>query len=757
MSQPTTSPLPVGFELHEYRIERVLGHGGFGVTYLARDRHLNAQFAVKEFLPRDIAMRTRKGEVKPSESKHADDYAWGLDRFKREARALARFKHPNIVRVARMLEANNTAYMVMEFEVGLTLSEYLRGHSSRLTESELLGVFMPILDGLGDLHAVDLIHRDIKPGNIYLRKNGPMLLDFGSARQVVGTGEDHALTALVTPGYAPLEQYSNDERQGPWSDLYAVGASMYMCMFGSAPIDATKRSAALSEGELDPYQSAVVRGAGQFSPGVLGAVDWAMALRMRDRPQAAIDLKARLSEGSVSPTTVKIPDLSAYDEPTMRAEDAAGDSMRTAVLSQTQGGRPRPWWVGSKPLAGAAVAAMLALTAYAVQGWRAMRADDADFSAAVTEHTAAGYARYLLDCTRCGHRAEAELAKEALDAEARALAEAEAKAKAELEAKAKAKREADALAARRAGRPAGASTGDRRVAGTRTGSVGTTGGAAGSSVAARPHSGRGPAPGTRIRDDLGALGPAPELVVLAAGGFQMGDVSGNGDRDELPLHRTSVAPFAIGVREVTKGEFAAFIDATGYKTVAQRGGGCRVNEKGRLATDKWAYWKRVPFSQTDASPVVCVTWTDAQAYAAWLSQTTKRRYRLPTETEWEYAARAGTTTDFWWGEQGAQGKANCDGCGSGARDRTLESGAFPVNAWGLFDVSGNVAEWTCSEYAKSYAGAERDCVDADSLRDRVVRGGAWSQKPESVRSANRSSAPADLASDSLGFRIAAEL
>jgi formylglycine-generating enzyme required for sulfatase activity/tRNA A-37 threonylcarbamoyl transferase component Bud32 len=749
MSQPTTSPLPIGFELHEYRIERVLGHGGFGVTYLARDRHLNAQVAIKEFLPRDIATRTRKGEVKPTESKHADDYAWGLDRFKREARALARFKHPNIVRVARMLEANSTAYMVMEFEVGLTLSEYLRGPSARLSEGDLLGVFLPILDGLADLHAVDLIHRDIKPGNIYLRKNGPMLLDFGSARQVIGSGEDHALTALVTPGYAPLEQYSNDERQGPWSDVYAVGASMYMCMFGAAPIDATKRSAALSEGEPDPYQSATLRGAGQFSADVLAAVDWAMALRMRDRPQSAAELKQRLTAGAVAPTTLKIPDLSAYDEPTMRADDAAGDGLRTAVLSPTQGGRPRPWWVRSRPLAIAALAAVITLTAFAVRRVQAQRADDAAFAAAAAEHAPTAYARYLMECTRCGHRAEAEAAQDALNAEIRAAAEAEAKARADAEAAAKAKREADALAARRAARPAPRTDAGGAAAGTRA--------LAGGATTARPHGGKGLAPGTRIHDDLGPLGPAPELVVVAGGAFQMGDLSGNGARDELPLHKVAIAPFAIGLREVTRGEFAAFVEATGYKTVAQRGGGCRVTKQGRIASDKWTNWKRGPFSQSDASPVICVTWNDARAYADWLSQTTKRRYRLPTEAEWEYAARAGTSTDFWWGEQGAAGQANCDGCGTGSRARTLESGAFPANAWGLLDVAGNVAEWTCSEYGKGYDGGERECVEVDSLRDRAVRGGAWSQPPESVRSANRSSAPADLASDSLGFRIAAEL
>jgi formylglycine-generating enzyme required for sulfatase activity/serine/threonine protein kinase len=736
MVATTPSPLPIGTELHEYRIERVLGHGGFGVTYLARDRHLNAQFAIKEYLPRDCAHRTKKGRVEPTDGAHADDYAWGLDRFKREARALARFKHPNIVRVARMLEANNTAYMVMEFEVGLTLSEYLRGHSSRLTEAELLGVFLPILDGLDHLHAVDLIHRDIKPGNIYLRKNGPMLLDFGSARQMRGEGEDRELTALVTPGYAPLEQYSADERQGPWSDLYATGASMYVCMFGAPPIDATKRSAALAEGELDPYEPAVTRGAGQFSPPVLEAVDWALALRMRDRPQAAAELRQRLAAGAVAPLSVRIPDLTTHDEATLRAEDVLG-ALPTAVLSETQGGRPRPWWVRSRPLAALALVAVAAVTAFAAQGWRAARLDDQAFGAAAVADTPAAYARYLMECSRCAHRGKAERARAELEAERRA-AEAAQRAAAE----ARAKREAEAAAAKAAPAPAVRGTGRAGGEGARS--------------AARPAR-RGPAPGTRLRDDLGPAGKAPEIVVLAGGEFEMGDLTGNGARDELPPHRVAVAGFAIGVREVTRGEFAAFVDATGYKTVAQQGGGCRVTKQGRLTNDRWTHWKRGPFSQTDANPVICVTWSDANAYLAWLSQQTKRRYRLPTEAEWEYAARAGTRGDWWWGDAADAGKANCDGCGEGARARTLEAGAFPANAWGLHDVAGNVAEWTCSGYARRYGGAERECVDADALRDRAVRGGGWSQPPDKVRSANRGSAPADAAIDSLGFRVAADL
>ncbi|MGE5624591.1 MAG: serine/threonine-protein kinase, partial [Bacillota bacterium] len=223
------SALAIGHKLQEYVIGRLLGHGGFGLTYLAQDTNLNALVAIKEFLPQEFALRGPDSNVVPKSEFDADSYKWGLERFKEEARALARFKHPNIVRVSRLLEANGTAYMVMDFEPGMTLSQYLKRHGPTLDEGRLLGLFLPVLDGLEALHRLQLVHRDIKPSNIYVRAyGGPMLIDFGAVRQAIGA-QSRSLTSLVTPGYAPIEQYSSDGRQGAWSDLYAVGASIYYC------------------------------------------------------------------------------------------------------------------------------------------------------------------------------------------------------------------------------------------------------------------------------------------------------------------------------------------------------------------------------------------------------------------------------------------------------------------------------------------------------------------------------------------------
>ena len=302
------SALAVGYKLDEYLIGRLLGHGGFGLTYLAQDTNLNSLVAIKEFLPQEFALRGPHAEVIPKSEFDADSYKWGLDRFKEEARALARFKHPNIVRVSRLLESNGTAYMVMDFEPGMTLSQYLKRYGATLEEDVLLGMFLPVLDGLEALHRLQLVHRDIKPSNIYVRAyGGPMLIDFGAVRQAIGA-QSRNLTSLVTPGYAPIEQYSSDGRQGAWSDLYALGASIYYCMFGHAPADAARRSAALSDAGDDPYAVAAERGRERYSKELLAAVDWALQFRVRDRPQSAHEFREKLCTSPVKPHTIELPE-----------------------------------------------------------------------------------------------------------------------------------------------------------------------------------------------------------------------------------------------------------------------------------------------------------------------------------------------------------------------------------------------------------------------------------------------------------------
>ena len=220
-----SAALPTGHRLKEYSLDGVLGSGGFGITYLATDRNLKCQVAIKEYLPSDQVMRTDGATLEPLPSVPLEAFQLGLSRFLDEARALATFNHPNIVRVLRYFKEHGTAYMVMEFVTGLPLREWVKQHRP-LSEPQLLAIIRPLLDGLRIIHAAGFVHRDIKPGNIHMRTDThPVLLDFGAARQLM-KGAGRELTAIVTPGYAALEQYHTQGNQGPWTDLYSVGALM---------------------------------------------------------------------------------------------------------------------------------------------------------------------------------------------------------------------------------------------------------------------------------------------------------------------------------------------------------------------------------------------------------------------------------------------------------------------------------------------------------------------------------------------------
>ncbi|MBM3649696.1 MAG: hypothetical protein FJX11_18100 [Alphaproteobacteria bacterium] len=279
MSPDNVQALPVGTRLGDYRLDAMIGHGGFGITYRAFDTQLAKFVAIKEYMPIEFAVRGADGKVVPRGTRFTEDFAWGRERFLDEARALARFRHPHIVPVLRYFEANGTAYTVMEFEDGRSVGELLRGPSGRLPVDDVRRLADGLVDGLAAVHAQGFLHRDIKPSNVIIRRDGvPVLIDFGAARQAMGA-RTRTLTGILTPRYAPIEQYALDGKQGPWSDIYSAAAVLHHAIAGEAPPDAAARVGS------DPYRPLATARHDHFEPAFLEAIDCALAFAPVDRPQ----------------------------------------------------------------------------------------------------------------------------------------------------------------------------------------------------------------------------------------------------------------------------------------------------------------------------------------------------------------------------------------------------------------------------------------------------------------------------------------
>ncbi|MEM7774953.1 MAG: serine/threonine-protein kinase [Pseudomonadota bacterium] len=282
--------LATGTELvQDYRIERVLGAGGFGITYLADEVPLARSVTLKEYFPSDFAARVDGATAVPKSEGCRLDFSWGLDRFVDEAQILARFDHPNIVKVYRYFRANGTAYMALKWEEGQSLKAWLKELKRTPRQVEIDDILGPLLDALEVVHTSDFLHRDIAPDNIIIRSDGsPVLIDFGSARGDLAQ-RSRTVSALVKPGYSPYEQYAEDSaKQGPWTDIYALGSTLYFLISGKRPSDAPSR---VVHDDVKPAQDAAL---GAFRPGFLKAIDRALALDIDKRPKSVAQWRKEL-------------------------------------------------------------------------------------------------------------------------------------------------------------------------------------------------------------------------------------------------------------------------------------------------------------------------------------------------------------------------------------------------------------------------------------------------------------------------------
>lgn len=290
------SSLSPGTRLENYIISYKLGGGGFSIVYLAEDAQSGEPVAIKEYMPLKLAYRGEDGHtIYPSDDKAGEQFAHGRRMFFQEANALAAIKHPNIINVVNFFRANGTVYMVMEFVKGINLQDYIKRHKGGLSETFIYHVFLPLLDGLRQLHAKGLLHMDIKPGNIHLRPGGsPVLLDFGAVHQMQ-TSRKYQPGQVLTLGFSPVEQSMSGGYVGPWTDIYAIGATMRACIEGHAPPPAEQRRL---DDTMKPAVELFKKG---YSEKLLQAIDWALEVDPMYRPQSVDELLQALGNDSGPP------------------------------------------------------------------------------------------------------------------------------------------------------------------------------------------------------------------------------------------------------------------------------------------------------------------------------------------------------------------------------------------------------------------------------------------------------------------------
>ncbi len=836
-----TNALPGGYKLQEYSVESVLGTGGFGITYKARDTHLDNLVAIKEYFPAEWAYRGRDGITVNANSQgqviipevQTSGYEWGLDRFLDEARVLARVQHPYVVRVKRYFRANGSAYIVMDYEQGEPLSALLR-RQAKLTEAQVHGLLREVLPALEAVHQEGYLHRDLKPSNLYLRSRdgAVMLIDFGAARQSLSR-RSKSVTGLVTPGYSPPEQYvTRSDHYGPWTDIYALGAVLYRCITGKPPIEAPDRQM------WDTLVPTVESGAGRYHPGLLAVVDRALAVRPADRFQTVKEMEEALSktagfdiaktsvantpaEGmqqnvaapvnadieltlSPLPTQLALADspdalavesateLPAVSSPSYRTSSVSapvGDQVSTKVALNANTHKSQLPAIGLP--GGARVegnpASLIKLDGSPsatrrpdyfkpqpapYNGTGSLRTQSAELDSWDEESAAAAtWARPPAPPERrrdlilsiilvalvvllggvvfklYGNyqaRATAQQRDQQIQERQAVLLAAQEKTRQEQEDMRRQEAQRYLQQARQA-----ISSRDwpKATAYVERADV------------LQP----GDPKVTAIRDELlEAQRKTPatadtwveprtgiRLVRVEDGCFAMGTADNQTERySNETQHQVCLQSFWIGQQEVTNAQYRLF------------------RPEHSSGSYKGASLDR------DQQPVTEVTWNDAAAYARWLSEQTGRRYRLPTEAEWEYAARAGSSTARYWSNdpmdacayangadytaRRAWGAVNIHNCDDGYAV-AAPVGSYTPNAYKLYDVLGNVAEWTCSDYRHNFDNEETRCSKINPQKgQRTVRGGSWDDEPRLLRGSDRNGREANTQDNDLGFRLVLE-
>ncbi|MDM0032226.1 protein kinase [Variovorax sp. J22P271] len=330
-SATSTHGLPNGTVIEGFKILRLLGQGGFGIVYLTWDSVLERHVALKEYMPATLAVRDSGTlAVTMRSERHRDTFEAGRKSFVNEARLLARFDHPALLKVFRCWEAHGTAYMAMAYYEGPTLKEAFASETHAPSEKKLREWLCPLLDALSTLHQAKCLHRDISPDNILLTSTGPVLLDFGAARRVI-TDMTQGLTAVLKPGFAPIEQYGGEMVQGPWTDLYALAGVIYHAITGRLPPASAARVV------RDAFEPLSASHRGRYSKAFLHAIDSTLSLRPESRPQDVAQFRALIDDPAAArraqSTVTRGQGMSEAPPSDGRAAGARRASLRRALLA----------------------------------------------------------------------------------------------------------------------------------------------------------------------------------------------------------------------------------------------------------------------------------------------------------------------------------------------------------------------------------------------------------------------------------------
>jgi formylglycine-generating enzyme required for sulfatase activity/serine/threonine protein kinase len=708
MPEPTTegssaSPnqsLPAGSRLEEFVIDRVLGVGGFGITYLARDQSLGRQVVIKENLPSQFCWRdTRALTVRPrhAEGEDAENFQYSLESFRKEATTLASLDHPGIVKVLRSFQAHGTAYFVMPFVEGTALDEVLRQRTeqrSPFTENEIRDLLTKVLDALAYLHDRGIYHRDIKPGNILMTTAGPVLIDFGAARQRLS---ERSLTVIESAGYTPFEQLQSRGKVGPWSDIYALGGTLYKAITGETAAKATDR--AFDDPQVPLAQRSELRN--RYSSRLLESIDQAMAPKASDRFQETAQWRDGLGPSKAATPLTHEP--AATPPPVPVGHTSSGNSLHEEherILAE----------------AAAAIARNDARAAVALfEQLEGKRFVDLDYSQVIKyvlqrEDRQTGLVALVvifvllvlcgwtgLTIRNVGIEKETTAAKTTRLVQENANTEALRIAQERVEAEEKQRQMTSQLERERVIEEEMKRQTDPND--FNTGEVGDT--------------------------RVVTLGGGVQLTLCYCppGSFTMGspasEVDRSGDEDQVQVRISR--GFWLAQTECTQAQWRAVMGTE------------PSNFKG------------------DDLPVEQVSWEDAQAFMTQLNRKNVLpsgwKSKLPTEAQWEYACRAGTTVPYagdlermaWYGDN------------SGSKTHSV--GTKATNAWGLYDLHGNVGEWCIDWYSDKLPGGN-DPVGASSGSLRVLRGGAWGYGGRICRRAFRLRNVPGARDKDIGFRVA---